>query len=173
MKTKYIHTACILWNWSLSFPCFLQAVAYNKNIPYPRTCGATFCTDRLVTFQRPVHSAVQYTPRSLNEKPSTHTTYSSKTRSNFYGPSISRSPKDSVFSTYYKRHRAKKKEKSGPICVYNVASLLPVNKHLAAQYKITPSEASCSHNAEVKLVICIYNVYIIFIYKSLAISYVL
>lgn len=40
---------------------------YHKNIPYPRTCGATFCNDRLITFQRPVHPAVQSTPRALND----------------------------------------------------------------------------------------------------------
>ena len=39
---------------------------YNKNIPYPVTCGARFCNNKLVTFQRPVHPA-QSAPRSLSD----------------------------------------------------------------------------------------------------------
>ena len=83
---------------------------------------------------------------------SAHTPHNSRTRSNFFTPQLSRSPKDS-HSFFTKRHRQRqlKKEKSGPITVYDISALLPVSKYMALEYRLDASAEACRHNAEVRL----------------------
>ena len=76
----------------------------------------------------------------------------SRSRS-FYTSQISRSPKESHhLSSYYhskKKPKSLKKERGGPIVVYDISKLLPVSRQMALQYRIEPTQEACRHNAEV------------------------